>query len=193
MSLAHAVMGLLRVRPMTGYDLKTLWFDRSMRYFWPADQAQIYRTLDSLADRGWATARVEPGRDRPNRKVFTLTAEGEAALLKWLADPQPLPTVRDPLLVQLFCGDGLTDGELVSLLREQGERHAERRREYEGIGEIIQRAPATERQRRLWHLTLANGRAREDAYLAWLEEAIAILTADADLTRTDVEATPKGP
>jgi len=163
---------------MTGYDLKTAWFDRSMRYFWPADQAQIYRTLDALAARGWATSHVEPGMDRPNRKVFSLTADGEVELLRWLADPQPLPTVRDPLLVQLFCGDALEDADLVALLRDQRSRHEERRHHYEAVGEIIERAPATDGQRRLWHLTLANGRGREDAYLAWLDEAIAILTGE---------------
>jgi len=72
MSLGHAVMGLLWVRAMTGYDLKTRWFDRSMRYFWPTDQAQIYRTLDILAGRGWVSYEIEPAEDRPNRKVYTL-------------------------------------------------------------------------------------------------------------------------
>ena len=38
-SLPHAILGLLAREPMTGYDLKTRWFDRSLRYFWPADQA----------------------------------------------------------------------------------------------------------------------------------------------------------
>ncbi len=178
MSLTHAVMGLLRVRPMTGYDLKTAWFDRSMRYFWPADQAQIYRTLDGLTIKGWASFHIEPGADRPNRKVFTLTGDGEVELLRWLAEPQPLPTVRDPLLVQLFCGDALRDADLIALLRDQRSRHEERRRQYDEVADVIERAPATDRQRRLWHLTLANGQGREDAYLAWLDEAIDILAGD---------------
>src|SRR5579875_1236367 len=44
MSLTHAILGFLNRQPMTGYDLKTQCFDISVAYFWPADQAQIYRT-----------------------------------------------------------------------------------------------------------------------------------------------------
>ncbi len=49
MSLPHAILGFLREQPLTGYALKTQRFDVSVANFWPADQAQIYRTLDRLA------------------------------------------------------------------------------------------------------------------------------------------------
>jgi len=48
MSLPHAILGFLREQPLTGYALKTQRFDVSVANFWPADQAQIYRTLDRL-------------------------------------------------------------------------------------------------------------------------------------------------
>ncbi|MDQ3167427.1 MAG: hypothetical protein M3P94_02125, partial [Chloroflexota bacterium] len=70
------------------------------------------------------------------------------------------------------------DADLIALLRDQRSRHEERRRQYDGVADVIERAPATDRQRRLWHLTLANGQGREDAYLAWLDEAIDILAGD---------------
>src|SRR5258705_13680872 len=55
MSLAHAILGMLQTRPMTGYDLKVECFDNSIAHFWQADQAQIYRTLDKLAEDGLVT------------------------------------------------------------------------------------------------------------------------------------------
>ena len=44
MSLKHAVLGFLSIAPMTGYDLRKH-MEESVAHFWPADQAQIYRTL----------------------------------------------------------------------------------------------------------------------------------------------------
>jgi PadR family transcriptional regulator, regulatory protein AphA len=170
-SLAHAILGLLAREPMTGYDLKTRWFDRALRYFWPADQAQIYRTLDRLEAQGWATVRVEPGHDRPNRKVYSPTAAGRAELVRWLAAPQPLPTVRDPLLVQLFCGAAVPDETLTRLLAQQAEAHRQRLAEYERLLASFQPDWGTPRQLRLWRLTLENGIRRERAYLDWLAAA----------------------
>ena len=179
MSLPHAILGLLAQQPMTGYDLKTRWFDRSFRYFWPADQAQIDPTLDGVLERGWATVQVEPGGDRPNRKVYSLTDAGREELARWLATPQPLPVVRDPLLVQLFCAADVPDEDLRRLLEQQGEAHRARLAEYEALRPFLEGLPVSERKRRLWLLTLENGIGRERAYLDWLEAAKAGLASDA--------------
>mgnify|MGYP003565227123 CR=1 FL=1 len=54
MSLKYAILGILNAFPMTGYDLKHQAFDATVRHFWPADQSQIYRTLNRLTERGGA-------------------------------------------------------------------------------------------------------------------------------------------
>lgn len=102
MSLAYVILGFLQKQDMTGYDLKTNCFDQCIAHLWPADQAQIYKTLDRLFEQGWIDCHVEIQRDRPNRKVYSLTELGKAELILWLQCPQPLPIVREPLLVQLF-------------------------------------------------------------------------------------------
>ena len=51
MSLRFAILGFLSVRPFSGYDLKRA-FDQSVRHFWTADQAAIYRTLGELESKG---------------------------------------------------------------------------------------------------------------------------------------------
>jgi DNA-binding PadR family transcriptional regulator len=73
MSLAHVILGLLQQQERTGYDLKTECFDDCISHLWPADQAQIYRTLDKLESQGWITCTVEIQHDRPNRKVYRIT------------------------------------------------------------------------------------------------------------------------
>jgi len=171
-SLSHAILGLLAQEPMTGYDLKRRWFDQALRYFWSADQAEIYRTLDGLLAQGWVSVRVEPGTDRPSRKVYAPTETGREELRHWLTTPQPLPTVRDPLLVQLFCAADLSDEELQRLLQQQHAAPRARLDDYQAILTRLSPLPAS-RQQRLWLLTLENGMRREQAYLDWLDAAIA--------------------
>lgn len=181
MSLAHAILGVLSLNPVTGYDLKTRWFDQALRYFWAADQAQIYRTLDKMTEAGWAVSHIEPGTDRPNRKVYELTDTGRAELRHWLATPQPQPTNRDPLLVQLFFGAALPDEALIALLAAQIPPHQERLALYRGIlSEGVQSAVISPRQWQLIALTLRQGILHEQAYLSWLEESLITLRVGID-------------
>lgn len=184
MSLSHAILGLLNYEAMTGYDLKHRWFDRSLRHFWPADQAQIYRTLDSLVERGWATFTVEPGGDRPNRKVYALTTPGQAELDRWLTTPLPLPAVRDPLMVQLFSSAHIPDVAIVRLLEASRAAHLARLAEYEAIRELLP-GFGTGKRLKLWLIVVGTGIAAETAAIAWLVQVIASFD-DENGNRADV-------
>ena len=177
MSLAHAILGLLNYEEMTGYDLKRRWFDRSLRYFWPADQAQIYRTLDTLVDRGWATFVVEPGDDRPNRKVYSLTDAGRDELDRWLTTPQPLPAVRDPLMVQLFSAEHLSDEQITRLLTDRRAAHLARQAEYTQVQQWLPEI-ATGKRLKLWLAVVGTGLAEETAAIAWLDQLITSFNGD---------------
>jgi DNA-binding PadR family transcriptional regulator len=99
MSLPHAILGFLSALPMTGYELKTQAFDRSVAHFWPAVLPQIYRELEALEARGWATHTVHVQQGRPNRKVYTITLAGRVELDRWLRTHQPLPAHREAFLI----------------------------------------------------------------------------------------------
>src|SRR5688572_3144470 len=131
MSLPHAILGILQYYPMTGYDLKTQFFDESITHFWSADQAQIYRTLDKLAEQGWVESQLEIQQDRPNRKVYSITETGRTELRRWLTTDQPLHAVREPLLIQLFFAAQLPNETVVEMLQRQLMAHQERLKIYE--------------------------------------------------------------
>jgi len=74
-------------------------FDASVSHFWSARQTQIYQTLAYLARRGWASVDLFRQDDRPNRKEYSITAEGRAELRAWLRQPKAEPPIRAPFLV----------------------------------------------------------------------------------------------
>jgi len=175
MSLSHAILGFLNERSLTGYDLKVNCFDTSVVYFWPADQAQIYRTLDKLTEQGFIESTTEYQEDRPNRKVYSITEMGRAELRAWLATPQPLPTHREPFLIQLFFGDHLTDETLIRLLEEQLALHRAQLAGYQQIALPTVDTPGMTRPYILQRLTLDMGIQSEEMYIKWLEASIEIV------------------
>ncbi|HEY9639512.1 MAG TPA: PadR family transcriptional regulator [Coleofasciculaceae cyanobacterium] len=170
MSLAHVILGLLQQQARTGYDLKTSCFDQCITHLWQADQAQIYRTLDKLEAQGWISCTVEIQHDRPNRKVYSLTAAGEAELVGWLQCPQPCPTVRDPALAQVYFAGLLPQPDLLNLLQRQLETRQQKLTACEAIE--IAPHPSVAREQLMQQLVRDLVIRREQVYLDWLKESI---------------------
>ncbi|MET7859381.1 PadR family transcriptional regulator [Streptomyces sp. NPDC005318] len=105
MALRNAVMAALLDGEASGYDLAK-GFDASLANFWTATPQQLYRELDRMEREGLVTARVVRQERRPDKRVFSLTESGHAALRVYTAEPDGRPTaIRDGLLVKVQCAD----------------------------------------------------------------------------------------
>ena len=174
MSLSHLILGFLQQEERTGYDLKTSCFDRCIAHLWRADQAQIYKTLDKLVEQGWVTCKVEIQSDRPNRKVYSVTEAGKAELMRWLEYPQPLPTVREPLLVQLFFASLLPNQAIIVLLEQQLAARRDKLAMCEDI-ELSMGDLSASREQILQRLVLELVIRREQTYIDWLKTAMDVI------------------
>ena len=77
MSLRHALLAILAVEPMTGYDL-TKHFSRSAAYVWHAPHSQIYPELRKLEAEGLVTAESVARGDRGVKRTYSITDAGLA-------------------------------------------------------------------------------------------------------------------
>lgn len=95
-----ALLGLLTLGPMTGYDVKN-WIERSIGYFWSESYGQIYPQLKRLVAQGLARVQsaVDGGRQK---KIYRITAKGRRALRQWLQEPTPPPQLRLEFLLKVF-------------------------------------------------------------------------------------------
>jgi DNA-binding PadR family transcriptional regulator len=106
-STAKIILGFLRFRPRSGYDIKHA-VEVSTRFFWGASFGQIYPELKRLESAG--LIEVEQTAER-RRKVYRLTPAGERALTEWLqGDYGELFQYRDEGMLRLFFSD-LVDPE----------------------------------------------------------------------------------
>lgn len=189
MSLEHAILGFLRQQAMTGYDLKTLRFDHDAQHFWTADQAQIYRTLGHLENRGLVSSRVRRQRSRPDRKVYSITPPGVEELDRWAASPAPLPPLRDPFLIQLRFADHLPDDDLLHVLRER--RQAMQQRLDSLRARAFEESRGSGRDSILHQLTLDAAIADARAGIDWLDNSLETLSALIEQERQTPDKQPR--
>lgn len=115
MSIQYAILGLLSWRSVSGYDLKKI-IAASPVMYWSGSNNQIYRSLVELHTQGLVTQEVQPQENYPDRKVYTITEQGRAALRAWaLAEPEPVD-LHHTFLVQLMWAAELEPRALDDLL-----------------------------------------------------------------------------
>ncbi|BCL81652.1 PadR family transcriptional regulator [Ktedonobacteria bacterium brp13] len=120
-TLRYIMLGLLRIRPMSGYDIKQT-FERAIASYWNAGNSQIYTTLKNLNKAGLIDAEVVVQTSRPNRKVYHLTTSGEAELTRWLQDSVPERFTKDEYLTKIFfCGE---ESDTVALMHLKEHRES---------------------------------------------------------------------
>jgi DNA-binding PadR family transcriptional regulator len=97
MTVGYALLGLLEEADRHGYDLKQS-YDRRFGGSRPLRFGQVYRTLAQLQKGGLIeVVGVEPGAG-PDRKRYSITAEGVTDLERWLSEPeQPQPQLQTVL------------------------------------------------------------------------------------------------
>ncbi|MEO8392831.1 MAG: helix-turn-helix transcriptional regulator [Chloroflexota bacterium] len=112
------LLGLLRGQEMHGYQLNEI-LSRVNRYI-GLKKATVYFLLDKMADSGWITRTDEQDGNRPPRRVYHLTPEGEMIfqqlLRENLAQHHPMQFSGD---IGLAFADALPPHELKRLLTDR--------------------------------------------------------------------------
>ena len=101
MTVSYALLGPLEESARHGYDLKQS-YDRRFGGAKPIRFGQVYRTLAQLVRDGLVEAAgVEAGAG-PDRKRYSITAEGVTDLDTWLGEPEePQPQLQTVLFTKV--------------------------------------------------------------------------------------------
>lgn len=117
---SYAVLSLLAVRPFAIYDLAKL-MRRSLHYFWPRAESNLYAEPKRLVEAGYAEAREEWTGDR-KRSVYSITESGRTAIGEWLATPSAGQRLEsEPHLRLLFANYGTKDDLLATIARVEAD------------------------------------------------------------------------
>jgi PadR family transcriptional regulator, regulatory protein AphA len=169
-----ALLGLLTLGPMSGYDLKQLssW---SIGHFWREGYGQIYPALKNMTAAGLIRCKTETTPGRPDRHVYSLTPAGRKELNHWLGRPVGNDVPRSELLLKLFFG-GLTP---LDISREHIAEHRKRKKEalaaYAAIKKRLEKECAEDAQLPFWLMTLSYGECMAEAAVKWCDTTLSAL------------------
>lgn len=170
MNIQHAILGLLRNNPLTGYDMKKA-MQKSPIIYWSGNNNQIYRALAELEDEGFVSVEIQHGEASPTKKVYTLTDSGKGELHRLSLGLPEVPEIRNTFLMQLVFGGNLTKSEIETLLEQYSS-------EVKGVALAVKgEAPSdnsTPFESAILELAMENIRQSYEAELAWIEKVRAV-------------------
>jgi DNA-binding PadR family transcriptional regulator len=111
---SYAILGLLRIKPWTTYELAKQ-VQKGLGWFWPRAERKLYDEPKNLVALGLASATEEHTGNRP-RTIYAITPAGRKALRSWLGQAPEPPAFEFEGMVKVFFADGGTIDQLRATL-----------------------------------------------------------------------------
>jgi PadR family transcriptional regulator, regulatory protein AphA len=115
MSIEYAILGLLSLNSLSGYDIKKM-FEGSVALYWSGNNNQIYKTLIKLHEKGWVSRETQIQDGSPSRKIYSISEKGLEELRQWVLSKPEIPQIKNSFLIQLAWADLSTTSEIDDLL-----------------------------------------------------------------------------
>lgn len=166
------MLGLVSIRPGAGHELAGF-SERSIGNFFPIARSQVYSELERLCRLGLLSAREVAQERRPTKRVYEVTAAGEAELRRWLEeDPLRAERSRNLFLVRVFFGDRVSAERLDALLDGYEQSARAQREEFAAVVERLAGRPQSAFPR----ATALFGMRHAQATLDWVADVRAIVS-----------------
>lgn len=115
MDVKTLCLGVLTERDLTGYEIKQH-FEQEFSHFFVAGYGSIYPALSDLTRRGLVSCTSVLQEKRPDKKVYSLTAEGRKALIDELMATPPRHKVRSEFLVLMVFAHLLPPAKVAEII-----------------------------------------------------------------------------
>jgi len=123
MDIRTLCLGILALGDATGYEIKKMVAEGSFSFFSEASYGSIYPALTKLTQEGLIECRQESQNNRPDKKIYSLTEQGKAALETSLAkDPGPDKN-RSEFLASLLFAEAVAPVRIEALVNDRIASH----------------------------------------------------------------------
>ncbi len=175
--LENAVLGLLTLRPMSGYEIKQL-FDKSISFLWRVHMSQIYPALARLREAGMVEMDLVAQDKKPTKKVYSITRKGRRALQAWLREPNRDRGIRDIFPLKVFFSRNVERETLLEQIQERLEAALAKLALYHDMEKLFQElkeagSDAYPREDiRFWQMALRWAILREEGVRDWCAQVL---------------------
>lgn len=176
MKLEHLLLGILLVKPRTGYDLSR-YMEMEGVFMRPRTQmSQVYRSLSQMADRGWTQFAVSSRPGAQDAKIYSVTERGRDVFMTWLhSEYAPsLEQVNYEFRARVFFSGFRDESALIALITTEIDARRRQIAKYRYRDRTIEADPASgfdlELVTEIEDLMHENGAASIDLMVANLEK-----------------------
>lgn len=170
---AYAVLGILAMEPMSGYDIKKT-LNESTQHFWNESPGQIYPALKTALTAGLISAQEENG--GRSKITYAITAAGRDVLRQWLNETPAKFTQRNELLLKVFLGSNTDQETILNYLQEHLHQTQAKLRVYQQIEKKIQGYLEDQLDgAKYWYITLRYGIRSLQNSIEWSQESVSFL------------------
>lgn len=165
----YALLGMLSLEPMSGYDIKKA-LNASTQHFWQESDGQIYPILAKLLNEKLISTQATATQGARVRKVYRITTKGLKVLKDWLAkEAEPL-VPRNELLLKLFFGLNIPTENNHKHLLDYQQQLKQRLAVYQQIEKnlVQEKSPHLP----YWKMTLKYGELITKTQLDWCEDTL---------------------
>lgn len=166
-----AILGLLRLKPMSAYEL-VKFSKESIGLFWNESYGHIHKSIKQLQLEGSVSV-VEEAETGRRKIVYGITEQGCDQLDSWLALPPEEPVMRNELLMKLFVSDERHIPQLIIFLEEELIANEQLITMLAGIKASVPTGES--KQAQLWLLTLDFGERYLRMTMEWCKHALETL------------------
>ena len=171
MSLEFTLLGLLRRKPRTGYDLSKI-VAKTTNFYWTATRTQVYQSLKRMANKGWITPETIWQTGKPSKQMYHIEEVGEEAFLEWMQSSPDEPVLKEPFLVQMYFLDSLSKQEIIEKINAMKKLHEASLKEYQEYGDTIIDPKRSDKENLARSLPWMAGILFEEMWIKWCNEAV---------------------
>jgi DNA-binding PadR family transcriptional regulator len=127
------LLALLAAGPAHGNELKQALEQRFGTVLPPLNAGQVYTTLGRLQRDGLVEDDAVAQDGRPNKRVYRLTADGQAELDRWVEDATPSPRLKDDFFIKLVLAQAAGIADPLALIDRQRGAYLQALRELDDV------------------------------------------------------------
>lgn len=168
-----AILGLLTIDSLSGYQIKKLIQDK-LSHFWAESNGQIYPTLNQLIKEKLTSLKTINSNGKNLSKIYSITKLGFLELKNWMYQEDEKSIYRNENLLKLFFGKNISKEICIKRLKNKKQKLQKKLTELKGIYQEIEKKSKSPHYI-YWKITLKNGIYSIQADIKWCNESIKTL------------------
>lgn len=170
----YAILGLLSLKSMSGYDIKKM-FEKNFSYFWSESYGQIYPLLKRLLAQKLVSRSVIKQMGKPDRHLYKLTKKGNEKLRSWLLEPVKRQIGRHEILLKLIYGSRVSLDDNIRQVEQFREIQTKEIRQMKPYRKQLMEEYPKNPNLPYWLMAVSFGEHLDRAYIRWCDETLKML------------------